>query len=540
MVGSGLSVNFTVDAFGTAPLRYQWWKNHEPIIGATNRSLPLIDVHLSDSGLYFLEVTNDFGSVTSGTARLTVAPGLEIRRIGGIGNIGWVDTLDVVDDLAFVGVSANGGGLQIFNVADASAPVLLGGLPLASVRDPVSVCDVVVSGTRAYLAASSRGLHILDVSDPTHPLALGQFATSGNALDLIIREPIAYVAAGRNVLVLDVSNPAKPTQVASYGTSGSVYTLDLDGGILYAAATTDGVHVLDVSEPTSPKRLSRLEAGAVDTVKVRDDRAYVSGSSGPYVFEVAYPEFPSLLGRAFFSTWSHGMTVSGHLIFDGGRPEQFSTEERLAVFDTVNLPQIIPIAAIPTAKIVEAVEIRGNRIYVALSGAGVDILEIGSARDAPLILSHPQAIRAVAGAPAELRVEAVGGANLRYQWFKDGAPIDDATNRTLRMGAVTEGDVAAYSVTVENEIGTVQSDEASLELVEAPALDLVGVWLGDVRGPWLTLTGPVRLQAQLFGTSDFVNWQPLWYGCFNEATLEVLDPVGYAPFRGYRLLLGAR
>jgi hypothetical protein len=170
----------------------------------------------------------------------------------------------------------------------------------------------------------------------------------------------------------------------------------------------------------------------------------------------------------------------------------------------------------------------------------VDILEIGSARDAPLILSHPQAIRAVAGAPAELRVEAVGGANLRYQWFKDGAPIDDATNRTLRMGAVTEGDVAAYSVTVENEIGTVQSDEASLELVEAPALDLVGVWLGDVRGPWLTLTGPVRLQAQLFGTSDFVNWQPLWYGCFNEATLEVLDPVGYAPFRGYRLLLGAR
>jgi hypothetical protein len=236
------------------------------------------------------------------------------------------------------------------------------------------------------------------------------------------------------------------------------------------------------------------------------------------------------------------MTVSGQLVFDGGNPEQFSTEERLAVFDTVNLPQIIPIAAIaiPSPGWVEAVEIRGNRVYVAASGTGVEILEIGPASDPPLILRHPQATRCVAGTAAEFSVEAVGGAKLRYQWFKDGAPVAAATNRTLRISPVSQDDVAGYSVAVENEVGSVQADETPLDLIERPDFNLVGVRLGDVRGTHLTLGGPAGLQAQLFGTSDYVDWQPVWYGRFDELPMEVFDATGYAPCRVYRLLLGAR
>ena len=186
-------------------------------------------VQFSDSGLYYAQVTNAFGSATTPSVRLTVVPGMEIQRVGAITNAQWVYTLDVVGHLAYVGIEGNGGGLKIYEVQDPAAPVLLGGLALDNSQQYVGVSDVVVSGERAYIAAGHRGLQVIDVSNPAEPARIGQYATTVSATDLIIREPIVYVATSRGVQIVDVSNPAAISLVASYATPASVYTLDLDG-----------------------------------------------------------------------------------------------------------------------------------------------------------------------------------------------------------------------------------------------------------------------------------------------------------------------
>jgi hypothetical protein len=49
------------------------------------------------------------------------------------------------------------------------------------------------------------------------------------------------------------------------------------------------------------------------------------------------------------------------------------------------------------------------------------------------------------------------------------------------------------------------------------------------------------LQGELWGTHDFVDWQPLWYGRFGIAPVEFTDPGGTnAAARVYRLRPGAR
>ena len=68
----GGSASFFVTATGAQPLRYQWIFNSDPLVGATNSSLSLINVQLTSSGNYSVMVSNDFGSTNSSNAVLTV------------------------------------------------------------------------------------------------------------------------------------------------------------------------------------------------------------------------------------------------------------------------------------------------------------------------------------------------------------------------------------------------------------------------------------------------------------------------------------
>ena len=55
-------------------LGYQWRFNSRPIPGATAASLTLSNVQLEQAGDYSVEVRNQFGTVVTPDARLTVVP----------------------------------------------------------------------------------------------------------------------------------------------------------------------------------------------------------------------------------------------------------------------------------------------------------------------------------------------------------------------------------------------------------------------------------------------------------------------------------
>ena len=68
----GSNVTFTVTAFGTAPLTYQWRKGGVNLSGGTNGSYSIPNVQTNDAGSYSVMVTNVAGSVTSTNATLIV------------------------------------------------------------------------------------------------------------------------------------------------------------------------------------------------------------------------------------------------------------------------------------------------------------------------------------------------------------------------------------------------------------------------------------------------------------------------------------
>jgi len=73
-VATGGDVRFSVTASGVPEPTYQWFKNGNLFIGATAGTLDIINARSSDADDYKVTITNEFGSVTSAKATLTVTP----------------------------------------------------------------------------------------------------------------------------------------------------------------------------------------------------------------------------------------------------------------------------------------------------------------------------------------------------------------------------------------------------------------------------------------------------------------------------------
>jgi Concanavalin A-like lectin/glucanases superfamily/Immunoglobulin domain/Cohesin domain len=107
LVSLGASASFSVVAFGTAPLSYQWHFNGTDLPDQTGPTLTVENVQVSDEGDYTVTVSNDLGSVTSDPATLTVEkppPSETVYNIAadfspddnpnGVWSYGWVETLE--------------------------------------------------------------------------------------------------------------------------------------------------------------------------------------------------------------------------------------------------------------------------------------------------------------------------------------------------------------------------------------------------------------------------------------------------------------
>ena len=69
---TGSTAAFVVVADGTPPLTYQWSFNGTNMVGATDSSVTLTNIQVSQTGNYAVIVTNFYGSAMSSNARLTV------------------------------------------------------------------------------------------------------------------------------------------------------------------------------------------------------------------------------------------------------------------------------------------------------------------------------------------------------------------------------------------------------------------------------------------------------------------------------------
>ncbi len=77
-VNEGSATQFSVEPDGSAPYTIQWYRNGNAIAGATKFTLSVTGYPSNNLATYYAVVNNDFSTITSSTATLTVNPAIQL------------------------------------------------------------------------------------------------------------------------------------------------------------------------------------------------------------------------------------------------------------------------------------------------------------------------------------------------------------------------------------------------------------------------------------------------------------------------------
>lgn len=220
-----------------------------------------------------------------------------------------------VDIQSGVGYLASWGyGLLIYDLTDPSQPAPLGDVELGA----ASAVDV--EGDWAYLVKSSGGglFAVADVSDPTQPVIVQSLPLS-KGLDVLYHQGLALVADEQvfdigGLRIFDVTDPASPAEIAHYDTCPSAGGVAANGTLAAVACHDGSLHVVDLTVPTLPVQLGvwsdpeRFLTG--HRVAFDGHRVWFAHSDGVDLVDVSDPAAPRRLALADLANSARGIDLA--------------------------------------------------------------------------------------------------------------------------------------------------------------------------------------------------------------------------------------
>ncbi len=280
-------------------------------------------------------------------------------------NVGY--SIDVEGNCAYV---SNNDGVSIINIADPTNVEQDKLVELPSGASGIQVIDGI-----AFVACTSSGFYIVNVTDIFNPVILGHHVHTGIAMNVFIQENLAFVTDYYNGLIIyDVSNKSNPVEESIYYMSGTIWDIVSKDNVAYAANSELGVEVLDVSEPTTPVRLSILPSTSSSThLSIHENKLFVGRhGNGLKVFNISNPSSPILIGS--YSDSDDGEELGLH-----GNDTYLAVADNFGIelFDIESLPTITKLAEYrENVGAAHDVIMRDNFIYAVDGLTGFFVLEI--------------------------------------------------------------------------------------------------------------------------------------------------------------------
>ncbi len=164
--------------------------------------------------------------------------------------------------------------------------------------------DVALSGSYGYTAQGLSGLKVFNLNILSPPVdsieVLGTAGTQGEARGLKKGAGnLVYVANGsKGLAVMDVTNPYNPSFVDGFpdGTSWPDSSVDVDvsGNFAYLACRSDGMRVVAISGALAEVPNSHINTpGTALSVRIANQKAYIADQNGIYVYDVSSLPGPS-------------------------------------------------------------------------------------------------------------------------------------------------------------------------------------------------------------------------------------------------------
>lgn len=350
------------------------------------------------------------------------------------------------------------GGFYVYDVS-ADAPSLL-----ANLQNPSELHKLAWLGDDR-VAASNRdaGFTVIDVGDPTDPTRI-QNVTLDDAAGLHATSRGLAVVTHTGALV-SYRDTGSLVEAGRLEGLGNPWTLEVVDDLAYVADNSQGLQVVDLSDPAKPVLLTTVAtAGGAQDVIVDGDHAYVAvGSQGVEIFSLADPRAPSSTG-----TVTSGGPVVGVHAADG---LLWATDQhRVAVYDLSDPAAPVQQGALDTDEWAMHPFAIGTRLWAAEWG-WFGVYELDTSTPAPdAQLSHEQLAFTGGDATAELTLTNRGGAELQLvggstsdpRFALEASQVTLAPGESTTLGVAFTDDGAEVDATVC--LATNDPDEALLEV----------------------------------------------------------------------------
>ena len=237
-------------------------------------------------------------------------------RVGGS-----LEALAISGDYAYL---AQGNQLRIVDLSTWQTVGML------SFRYPVR--DVAVSGDHAYLVTNTYGdLHVVDITDPTDPTAVGKGEVPGwrGGESVVVRGDYAYVladGASDGLVTFDITSPITPTFVTQTVGIG-IYGRWVRAGSDHLYVLNDNrLTIFDITTADAPEQVGTFTGlyGAAN-LDVAEPYVYVTAAtaaegSGVFVIDVSTPADPQEADRWLYTYGNGdalGVAVNGEVRLRG-------------------------------------------------------------------------------------------------------------------------------------------------------------------------------------------------------------------------------
>jgi GH25 family lysozyme M1 (1,4-beta-N-acetylmuramidase) len=486
---AGSTAGLSVSVLGPPPMYYQWRQGTTNLVdagdfsGSATANLTISNIQSGDMGLFYVVVTNVYGSTTSSNALVNLWPLLA----WGAGATNTRTTPNYGQSIVPPGLSnvaAVAGGLYHSLGLRADGTVTAWGAGQTNKGISPYWGQAIVPGSLSNAIQVAAGYYhsLALIADGTVTAWGGGTSNTGvnpqfgqamvpaglsNAVNvaaggyhsLALKSDRTVVAWGAGTTATG-NNPEYGQSIIPNGLNNVIGVSA--GGYHSLAVKSDGTLVAwgagsvntgaspDFGQAMVPAGLSNLvmaAAGGYHSLALKSDGTVLVWGDNTYgqtnapaglsnVVAIAAGRYHNLALKAdgTLVAWGAGTTYSG---------------------STPNLGQSVIPAYL------------SNVISVAGGGFQTLVLE---GNGSPVLTVQPPDETVAAGANVSYTAMAVGSQPLNYQWQLNGSNIPGATSSVFSLAGVQFGDAGQYSVTVSNSVGAASSSNALLTVLSAPVI----------------------------------------------------------------------
>jgi len=172
-----------------------------------------------------------------------------------------------------------------------------------------------------YIAWSTNGIMVIDVSDIMSPAQVLNYDIEGFCHDLTIKGDYLYYVNIDGLYVLDISEPLQPFQVGFWDSDNRAEQFVLYGDFAYIADYDGGIKVLDISNPTNPSLINTVTLNSTSRIDydpiIRDGKLIITDRhwNEIMVFDLSNPVYPVLQSNCRWDKYTNDMELFGNYLY---------------------------------------------------------------------------------------------------------------------------------------------------------------------------------------------------------------------------------